>query len=391
MQAQFSQRMAGVSGSAIREIFKLLANPEVISFAGGNPAPASFPVADIEQITQRVLEQQGASVLQYGSTEGYPPLVQALPDWLARFGVCATAETMLVVSGAQQGIDLISKAMLDPGDVVLAESPTFLGALQIFATYQADVRPLASDEEGVLSEDLEEKIKTLRPKFVYLIPTFQNPTGKTLGLARRQRIVEIAARYNTLILEDDPYRDLRYAGQELPSMKSLDRDGNVVYLSSFSKVISPGLRCGVAVAQADILRKMVIGMQATSVHANNLGQAIVHGYLTSGKMPEHLAQIRALYKIQLDTMLGAIEAHFPREVFYTRPEGGLFVWAELPEGMDAGEILKKSSARNVAFVPGTSFFPQGGHTNTMRLNFSASTPERIERGIEILADVIKNA
>lgn len=385
----FANRMEGVTGNAIREIFKLLQKPEVISFAGGMPAAESFPVTDIIRITDEVLSQSGSKILQYGDTEGYAPLRDTLVPWLTGKDIEAAAEDILITSGSQQGIDLTCKAFLNPGDKVLVESPTYLAALQILKTYEADAIPVCTDEEGIDLTDLEEKIKKHSPKLLYLIPTFQNPTGKTLPLERRKAVVDLAVQNDIVVIEDDPYRDLRYKGQALPAMKSFDKLGNVIYLASFSKLISPGLRVGCAVAPLEILRKMIIGKQATDVHTSNLSQAIVNQYLKEGRLEPHLIKICADYTIRLNKMNQMLEQYFPSELTFTHPEGGLFIWVVLPEHIEAQQLLKKSIAKNVAFIPGTSFFVDGSGKNTMRLNFSNSSEERIETGMKILAQVMK--
>ncbi len=389
MFKNFSSRMEGVSGSAIREIFKLLANPEVISFAGGNPSPETFPVEEIQRITSELLTGDGArKILQYGITEGYPPLIDTVVERSKERGVQTTKDEVLIITGAQQGIDLASKILLDPGDVVLVEAPTFLGALQIFSMYQARPIPLEMDDEGIMMDDLHAKIMAHKPKMIYLIPTFQNPTGKTLGLERRKRVAELAAKYNVIVVEDDPYCELRYSGEALPAIKSFDESGNIIFLQSFSKIIAPGLRVGSAIAPRHILQKLTIGKQSTDVHASNLSQAVVQQYIAEGHLPKHIDEMKKGYRRQLDAMMRVIENAFPKDIHHTVPQGGLFVWIELPEQIDANVLFERCIGRNVAFVPGTSFYCEGGHSNTLRLNFSASSPERIEKGMNILAEEI---
>lgn len=380
-------RMQGLSGNAIREIFKLLASPEIISFAGGNPSPASFPVDQVRQITDEVLSENGKVLLQYGATEGYAPLRESVCPYLSTLGVTANPEDTLIISGAQQGIDLLCKALVDPGDVVLVERPTYLAVLHILHTYQAKVVAVKTNEDGLDLEDLEVKTKQYHPKFLYLVPTFQNPTGRTLPLEKRRSIAELAARNNLIVVEDDPYRQLRYRGEALPALHSFDQADCIVYLTSFSKVIGPGLRTGVAVAPASLLRAMVLGKQATDVHSVQLGQAIVDEFLRRGWLPAHLEQARDGYRVQMQAMLDGFR-HFPGNVEHTEPDGGLFIWCTLPEGVDAQPLLAQAVERKVAFVPGASFFADGTGQNTFRLNFSYATPEKIEVGMKILGELL---
>nr|MDD6335936.1 PLP-dependent aminotransferase family protein [bacterium] len=386
----FASRMHGLSGNAIREIFKLLGQPQMISFAGGMPAPSTFRPQLVADITARLMAEKGIALLQYGATEGYAPLRESISVFLRHVGVELPESQVLPVSGSQQALDLLCKAFIDPGDCILVENPTFLGALHTMATYQADVKPVQSDENGVIPEALEEAILRYHPKLVYLIPTFQNPTGITLSLERRKAVADIAARTRTVIMEDDPYRDLRFAGQPLPAVASFNHDGYVVYLGSFSKLISPGMRVAFAAGAPEIIRKMTIGKQAADVHTPLLTQAIVDEMLRMDVLDGIMAEACKDYVVRLDAMLKALEG-YPEGVSYTKPEGGLFVWAELPEGIDTLALLPEAAKAGVAYIPGTHFYCQGGHGNTMRLNFSNSTPERITQGMEILRGVIAGA
>jgi 2-aminoadipate transaminase len=303
-------------------------------------------------------------------------------------GIACSLEQVIATSGATQGIDTACKTLLNEGDAILVESPTFLGALQIFNSYEAMIVPVGMDEDGVMLEDAEDKMRRYHPKFFYIVPNFQNPTGRTLSLERRRKLVELAGKYGVMILEDDPYGDLRYAGQALPPVKSFDEEGGVIYLMSFSKTISPGLRVGAAVAPQPVTAKMTVAKQCADTHTPNLTQAIVDRYVREGLLNENLPRALQSYSLQLRAMLGAMEAHFPETARFTRPEGGLFVWCTLPEGVDALELLKEAVIEKVAFIPGTHFYDGGGHENTLRLNFSACGHARIEKGIEILGRVI---
>ena len=385
----FSDRFHGISGSAIREIFKMIAKPDMISFAGGNPAPSALPDTAAAEIAARVLKENGKQILQYGATEGYPPFIESLTSYIAP-DMGQRPYSVLPVTGSTQAMDLLCKALINPGDVILVEDPSFLGNLQCMRLYQANLVPVESDGDGLLPDDLEAKIRQHHPKMLYTIPTFQNPTGKTLPADRRRRIAELANEYHVVVAEDDPYRDLRYTGSPLPSIKSFDTDGWVMFLGSFSKIISPGLRVGFMAGDASIIRKCTVGKQSTDVHTANLNQAVVDQFIRRGLLPGHIASICAEYGKKMKLMLDQLSA-FPGGVSYTKPEGGLFIWAELPENISALDMLTKAIDKKVAFVPGTHFCVGGGHENTIRLNFSNSTEDQIITGMGILKDLIAEA
>ena len=379
---RFASRFEGITGSAIREIFKLIAQPSMISFAGGNPSPSALPDAEAAEMARKVLLEKGKAILQYGATEGYPPFLESLRPYVnARCG--REIPAVLPVTGSTQAMDLLCKALIDPGDVILVEDPTFLGNMQCMRLYQARLVPVESDDGGLIPEKLEEAIRREKPKMLYVIPNFQNPTGRTLAADRRPRIAQLAAQYGVVVAEDDPYRDLRYTGQDLPAVKSYDEEGWVVYLGSFSKIISPGLRVGFIAGDSAIVRKCVLGKQSSDLHTANLNQAIVDGFLRADFLPGHIARISADYKVQMEAMLKELES-FPAGTRWIRPEGGLFIWCALPEGMDAAALLKEAVARGVAYVPGTHFYANGGHAHTFRLNFSNSSLEQIARGMDSL-------
>ncbi|MBQ6480248.1 MAG: PLP-dependent aminotransferase family protein [Anaerolineaceae bacterium] len=386
---RFARRFDSVSGSAIREIFKVIAQPGMISFAGGNPSLSALPDQTVSDLAVKVLRENGKAILQYGATEGYPSFVESLHQYVNRI-LGVSVPSVLPVTGSTQAMDLLCKSFIDPGDVILVEDPSFLGNLQCMKLYQADLVPVCSDDEGLLPEDLEQKMKTLHPKMLYTIPTFQNPTGRTLSLSRRRAVADLAARYNVIVAEDDPYRDLRYWGNPLPSIKSFDREGWVVFLGSFSKIISPGLRVGYIAGEEAIIRKCTVGKQSTDVHTANLNQAIVDQYLRQNLLPAHIEEICSDYGAKLQSMIQHLES-FPEGVRFTRPEGGLFIWAELPDCLDALLLLQQSIEQKVAYVPGTHFFVNGGHRNTLRLNFSNSTMNQIDTGMDILRDIVSNA
>ena len=390
-ESYFAKHMAPISGSAIRDIFKLLGKPGMISFAGGNPSNAALEPEVIGPLAQEVITTVGAPILQYGATEGYTPLKSSIHSYLADSGVPCKESEILPTSGSTQGMDLLLKALIDPGDIVLVEDPTFLGALQTMKTYHARIVPVASDGDGILPDALEAAMKEYHPKLAYIIPTFQNPTGTTLSLERRKRVAELAAKYGVLIAEDDPYHDLRYKGETLPTIKSLDREGWVIYLASFSKIISPGMRVGAMVISIPaLMRKCVIGKQSSDLHNPLMTQAIVDAYLRKGLLKDHVSRILIGYQEQLNAMIEGFRS-FPEGTKLTEPEGGLFVWAELPENINATVLLQRAVDRGVAYVPGTHFYAEGGHHNTIRLNFSNSPVEKIREGMDILSKVIKES
>lgn len=385
---EFAKRLDNVTGSAIRAIFALLGQPGMISFAGGNPSPESFPSEDVAKIAEKLIREKGSVVLQYGGTPGIAQLKETVLGMAKKRGIEASPNEVIITSGSTQGIGLAAKTLINPGDVILAESPTFIGALQTFLTYEADIKGVKMDDEGMDIVDLEEQIKMYKPKFVYTIPTFQNPTGRTMSLERRKRMIEVCEKYDVLILEDDPYCDLRYSGEGVPTIKSLDKTGHVIYLLSFSKIISPGLRVGAAIADERIIAKYNVSKQGEDLHTSNLSQEIVNAYVNSGKLEGHIEEICAQYKEKRDAMLAKLE-EFPNSITYTRPDGGLFIWAELPEGIDAMPIFEKAVDNSVAFVPGTHFYADGSGKNTMRLNFSMASLEQIDKGMNTLKQVIK--
>ena len=386
-QIRFASRFDKVTGSAIREIFKVIAQPGMISFAGGNPSLDALPDRQVSELASYVLEKDGKAILQYGATEGYRPFLESLKAYVEK-QLGTEVPAVLPVTGSTQAMDLLCKALIDPGDTVLVENPSFLGNLQCMKLYQANLVPVESDEQGLLPDDLEKKMNQYHPKMLYTIPTFQNPTGKSLPEERRKAIAELANRYGMLVAEDDPYRDLRYEGQPCHSIKYYDRNGWVMFLGSFSKIISPGLRVGYIAGDATIIRKCTVGKQSTDVHTANLNQAIVDQYLRRDLLPAHIQKICSGYGAKMRQMLNSLES-FPSGVRFTHPQGGLFIWAELPENIDAVKMLSSAVERKVAFVPGTYFCVDGGHLNTIRLNFSNSTPEQIETGMNTLKEIVE--
>ena len=381
---RFAHRFDQVSGSAIREIFKVIAQPGMISFAGGNPSPDALPDETVRLIADELLQKNGKVLLQYGATEGYPPFVESLKTYVEDQLHCEIP-AVLPVTGSTQAMDLLCKALIDPGDTILIENPSFLGNMQCMKLYQANLVPVESDGDGMLMDDLEEKIRKYNPKLLYTIPTFQNPSGKTLPADRRKKVAELANKYGMVVAEDDPYRDLRYAGTALPSIKSFDTGGYVVFLGSFSKIISPGLRVGYMAGHPDITRKCTVGKQSTDVHTANLNQAVVDQFIRKNLLPGHISEICRNYGEKMNRMLSGLAEI--SGIRFTKPQGGLFIWAELPEHLDAKALLQEAIERKVAYVPGTHFCVNGGHENTLRLNFSNSTLEQIDTGMAILKEI----
>jgi 2-aminoadipate transaminase len=386
-----------MTSSAIRELLKLTEDPEVISFAGGLPAPDVFPVEEFNAACGQVLKEWGALALQYGSTEGYLPLREMIARHTARYGISVGPENILITSGSQQALDLLGKVFINPGDRLLVEEPTYLGALQAWNAYGAEYVTVRMDENGMITDELDNALRS-GVKFIYVLPNFQNPTGVTLSLERRQQLIEIADRYGVPIIEDDPYGQLRYEGENLPSIVSMDNEfrknggneyrGNVIYLSTFSKTLAPGLRLAWVIAPAQVIRKLVQAKQGADLHTATFNQIVAYEVARGGFIDRHIWLIRRVYGERRNIMLDAMEELFPPGVTWTKPQGGLFLWGMLPKGMDTTEVFKIAVKRKVAFVPGTSFFALGGGENTMRLNFSYSNPEQIQTGIERLAKVL---
>ncbi|MGI6038228.1 MAG: PLP-dependent aminotransferase family protein [Limnochordia bacterium] len=386
----FATRMQGATSNVIREILKVTQRPEIISFAGGMPDPGSFPLEFIREACGELLTRRGEEILQYGTSEGYLPLREGIVDFVAQKGIAAQVEDVLILSGSQQGIDLTAKALLDPGDGVIVEEPTYLAALSIFRSYEAQIIPVAGDEEGMDPAALEEALRDNKIKLIYLVPTFQNPTGLTYGEARRRRIGELAAKYGVYVIEDDPYGDLRYSGEALSALKAYDQEDKIVYLGTFSKIISPGLRVGFCVITDPQLRqKVLIGKQGTDVHTSNLSQQIVWKFLADGHLPRHIEQICDRYRQKRDLMLQCLAEEFPSTAKWRQPHGGLFLWVELEEGISTAELLPRAVEEKVAYVPGAPFYPSGGGENTLRLNFSNATEEKISLGCQRLGRVFK--
>lgn len=388
----FSQRAKGLTSSAIREILKITARPEVISFAGGLPSPKGFPVAVIQEAFNKVLLEQSESALQYGPTEGYQPLREWVASHHSSDKVQIKPEEVLVVSGSQQALDLLGKLFIDPGSKVLIETPSYLGAIQSFSLFEPDYHGVPTDNEGLVPAGLTDEL-VQDARFIYALPNFQNPTGLTLGLERRQALVERCAQVNVPIVEDDPYGELRYAGKAQPSLLELGRIAGttIIRLGTFSKVLAPGLRLGYIVAPEPIISKLAQIKQATDLHTASLTQMAVYETIKGGFLDTHLPKVRDLYKQQCGFMLEAMDEHFPNNVSWTRPEGGMFIWVTLPEHMDSEQLLDEAVQQNVAFVPGAPFYAGAqGQANTLRLSFVTVSEDDIRHGIAVLGKIIKS-
>lgn len=391
MNYTFSERMKNMNGTATREIFKLLGNPEIISFAGGNPAIECLPTERVKEITADICSSPNfARVLQYGLTAGFPELRELLCKYVETADIYgAKTENVLVISGGQQGIDLALKAFINPGDVILVEDPTYLAFLQLANSYEGICKGVKANDDGLDLCDLEEKIKKYNPKMLYCVPTFSNPTGKTYSAENRKAIAEMTAKYGVIVIEDDPYSKLRFKGEYVPSMKSFDKAGNVIFISSFSKIISPGNRTGVAVGAPEIIRKMEIGKQGTDLHTPNLSQMITYEYLRLGYLEPDLKKAVRIYGEKKGAMSDAIKKYMPEEFRCTDPDGGLFIWGSLPERIDMVKMLPEAVERKVAYIQGSVFYADGSGTNYVRLNYSYANLSQIEEGIARLAGLFK--
>ena len=379
----YARRTEGLKSSAIRDLLKVTQQPDMISFAGGLPAPDVFPIREFKEACNFVLEEMGHQALQYGATEGYQPLKEFLVEKMRRYGVPAEPHNILLTNGSQQALDLVGKLFIDPGDDVLTECPTYLGALQAFNAYQPHYVTVPVDEDGIGVDELERALEVNRVKFLYILPNFQNPSGVTLSFERRLKVVELAAKHGAFIVEDDPYGELRFEGEDITPLVVLHKE-NVIYLATFSKTLSPGIRLGWIVAPERIIAKLVQLKQGADLHTSTFVQMVAYDICQRGILRSHVKTIRNVYRERRDVMLAAMEKYFPAGVSWTKPQGGLFLWVRLPEHVDAAELLKIALEEKVAFVPGSAFYPDGDGRNTMRLNFSNASPAMIEEGIRRL-------
>ena len=386
----YADRMAGVSGSAVREILKLTQQPDIISFGGGLPSADSFPMEDLKAILRELTDNLNEGLLQYGETEGYMPLREEVVKLMATKDVNVEVDNVLITSGSQQGLDLIAKSFINPGDKIVVESPTYLAALQTFRMYGAQFIEAPVDADGVIAEELDKILATEENvKLIYMIPSFQNPSGRTVPAALRKAIMEVVQKYDVILIEDAPYEDLKYTDDVYPCMKSMDTTGQVLYFGSFSKVITPGFRLGYSIASEPILSRMIIGKQSCDLNCSVFSQAVLAEFLKRGLLPDHLKKINAEYKAKRDLMLATLEEVMPEGVKWTHPEGGLFLWLEVPMHMSTNDMFLAAVEKKVAYVAGDSFYAAGEPHNAMRINFSNATPENIVRGVKILAEVIK--
>ena len=392
---QFASRMDLLKGSAIRELLKLASRPEVLSFAGGMPAPELFPVEEMMEASMAVLKENGRAALQYSSTEGFPRLRQQIADrMLAKNNIKTDADHILVTSGSQQGLDFSARVFLNPGDVVLLESPSYLGAVNAFKACEPTFIEVPTDDGGMIMEELEKILATTeKVKMIYVIPDFQNPTGRTWDLERRHKFMEIINHYEIPVVEDNPYGELRFEGEYMPALKSLDTKGLVVYLGTFSKILAPGYRLGWVCADDEILAKYNFMEQAASLQASTIGQMETSKWIDMFDLDGHVNKIREVYRKRRDVMMATLKKELPEGCECTDPVGGLFTWVVLPESFNSEEKMKelqmKCLEKNVAFVAGGSFFPNGGHENTLRLNYSCMPEDRIVKGITLLCETIK--
>ncbi|HJQ69962.1 MAG TPA: PLP-dependent aminotransferase family protein [Blastocatellia bacterium] len=386
---RFARRMKKMNVSAIREILKVSERPDIISFAGGMPAPELFPVDAVAQAHAAVFAHEGPESLQYSTTEGWRPLREWISDRMRQKGIDAHPDRVLMTSGSQQGIDLAARIFLEPGDEVIVENPCYLAALQTFSSYEASFIAIDSDDEGINVDQVEEALGNSRPKFIYIVSEFHNPKGTSLSTARRRKLIELSSRHQVPILEDDPYGELRFKGEARPSLAALDRDGMVIYLSTFSKTISPGMRLGWAVSSPEVIQAMVITKQASDLHTSTVEQRAAARLLAEFDYDGHVDMLRREYGARCEAMLDALASEFPAGCSWTRPEGGLFVWIELPASVDGQDLFEEALADKVSFVPGASFFASEPRENFIRLNFSNRPPDMIREGVTRIGKILK--
>lgn len=390
MILKYAKRMSYLKASEIREILKVTERPEIISFAGGLPAPELFPVHEIKEVSRIVLEESGVKALQYTTTEGYAPLRK----WIAsrmntRLGTSFDSDNVLITHGSQQALDLSGKVFLDEGDIVLCESPTYLAAISAFRAYGCNFLEVPTDNDGMIIDELEKLLqKTKGIKLIYVIPDFQNPTGRTWNHERREQLAKVSMKYGVVVIEDNPYGELRFEGESLPSVKSFDKQGNILCTGSFSKIFCPGFRIGWIAGDKDIIRKYVLVKQGTDLQCNTIAQMEIAKYLELYDIDEHISKIIETYRSRRNLAVKIMGEVFPSGITFTKPQGGLFAWVELPANINARDVLEKSLEENVAFVPGGSFFPNGGKENTFRINFSNMPEDRIVTGLKRLGEVL---
>ena len=389
-QNKMAERVKSLKASAIREIFKIVGQPGMISMAGGIPSPSVFPTEAFAKISEDILSNNGTGALVYGVTEGYKPLIEKVEAINKKKNIGRDFDTTIITTGAQQAIDLACKAYVNEGEGIIVEDPSFIGSLNSFRSYNAKLYGAPVLEDGIDTDKVEEILKSENIKLIYVIPTFQNPTGITMSLEKRKKLLELAEKYDCYILEDNPYGDLRFSGEDIPTIKSMDENGRVIYVGSFSKTLAPGLRVGFAVAHADVMDRIVVVKQVNDVHTTLLTQMMVDRFLAEYDFDEQIKKGCELDKSQCQCMLDAMDKYFPDGVTYTRPDGGIFLWVTLPEGVNTNDLLLKCVEKKVAFVPGNSFMIDiEKPVNTFRLNYSTMSNENIEIGIQRIAEILK--
>ncbi|MFW0861791.1 MAG: PLP-dependent aminotransferase family protein [Dethiobacter sp.] len=392
-EQMYADRAKLMKTSEIREFFKLTEQPDVMSFAGGFPSAEFFPMEKIAEVMHELIKEEGKSALQYGPTEGNLELRKYLAEKMTGEGMPSGVDNLLITNGSQQGMDLLAKVFVNPGDLVIVEEPGYVGGLGAIHNYQGDRVAIPLDAEGIRTDLLAVRLRKMQmvgrtPKFAYLVPNFQNPTGISMSLERRKKMLELAREYNFMIIEDNPYGEIRFEGEPVQSIKSMDTEGRVIYLGSFSKTFIPGIRVGWIMAEETLVQKIACAKQATDLCSNSLGQRLAFRFAASGYIEQHVSSLISLYKAKRDLMLSCFEQHFPEDVTWTRPEGGFFVWVTLPEGMSAREVLLKAVNRKVAFVDGAGFFVNNNGKNTARFAFSEASEEKIARGMKILGELM---
>lgn len=392
MTLNYAERMNYIKASEIRELLKLTQKAGVISFGGGFPAPELFPVEELKKVSQIVLNENGPAALQYGPTEGYEPLRRKIVDRMKKLCIDIDADNVLITNGSQQGLDFAARVFINPGDSIIIESPSYLGAINAFRAYEPNFVEVETDDCGMIMGNLEKAlIANDNAKFIYVIPDFQNPSGRTWSIERRKGLVELANKYSVGIIEDNPYGELRFEGEMLPAVKHYDIEGRVIFLGTFSKIFCPGLRLGWVAADKEILNKFVMVKQVADLQSSSISQIEVAKFLELYDIEEHIEKLKKVYKARKDLMIKTMDEEFPEGIKYTNPQGGLFTWVILPEHINAKDLAVKALERNVAFVPGGSFFPNGGNQNTFRMNYSNMDEERIVEGVKRLAEVIREA
>ena len=389
----YADRAKLMKTSEIREFFKLTEQPDVMSFAGGFPSAEFFPMEKVNEVMKDLIREEGKCALQYGPTEGNQELREYLAKKMTNEGIKSDADNIIITNGSQQGMDLLSKVFINPGDLVLVEEPGYVGGLGAIYNYEGDRQPIPLDEDGINVDILSNRLRKLKmegriPKFAYVVPNFQNPTGICMSLERRKQLLQLAQEYNFVILEDNPYGEIRFEGEPVQSIKSMDTEGRVIYLGSFSKTFIPGIRVGWIVGEPELISKIACAKQATDLCSNSMGQRMACRFASSGYIEQHVASLISRYKEKRDLMLSCMDKHFPTGVKWTRPEGGFFIWVTLPEGMNARDVLMKAIERKVAFVDGAGFFVNGNGKNTARFAFSEACPDKIKQGISILGGIM---